>query len=269
MPTTGPQDPATGDTLDRLRAGVVPQALQGSDAEAYIGGTTAITADFTSVLVDALPLFLAVVVGFGFLALVVLFRSLLVPALGALSSLLSLGVALGVTVAVFQEGFANDLLGVTGTGPTLPFIPIMVFAILFGLAMDYQVFLVSRMQEEWQVSGDAQRAVRAGLVGSGRVVVAAALILSSVFLAFVFGDDRIIKSFGLALGLGVLVDAFVVRLVIVPAVMTTLGTATWWIPGWLDRVLPSVDIEGARHDGGDTGSTDGAEPDRSSVPVGG
>ncbi|QWC86643.1 MMPL family transporter [Nocardioidaceae bacterium] len=244
QPTTGPQDPATGDTLDRIRDDVVPAVLDGTDAQAYVGGSTAISADFTTVLVDALPLFLSVVVGLGFLMLVLLFRSVLVPALGAVSSLLSLAVSLGVTTLVFQDGFANGLLGVTGTGPILPFVPIMVFAILFGLAMDYQVFLVSRMQEEWQLTGEPTRAVRAGLVGSGRVVVAAALILASVFLAFVSADDRIIKTFGLALGLGVLVDAFVVRLIIVPAVMTKLGRATWWLPSWLGRVLPTVDVEG-------------------------
>ena len=256
QPTTGPQDPATGDTLDRIRDDVVPAALQGSDAQAYVGGSTAISADFTTVLVDALPLFLAVVVGLGFLMLVVLFRSILVPLMGAVFSLLSLAVSLGITTLVFQDGFANGLLGVTGTGPILPFIPIMVFAILFGLAMDYQVFLVSRMQEEWLLTGDADRSVRAGLVGSGRVVVAAALILASVFLAFVTSDDRIIKTFGLSLGLGVLVDAFVVRLVIVPAVMTKLGTATWWLPGWLGRVLPTLDIEGTGTDGS---SADGSK----------
>ena len=181
-----------------------------------------------------------------------------------MSSLLTLGVALGVTVLVFQEGVGADLLGVTGTGPVLPFIPIMVFAILFGLAMDYQVFLVSRMQEEWQVSGDPHQAVRAGLMGSGRVVVAAALILASVFLAFVFGDDDVIKSFGLALGVGVLVDAFVVRLVIIPSLMTLLGRATWWLPGWMDRLLPSVDVEGER--AARAGDEDAAAADELEAP---
>lgn len=244
QPTTGPQDGATLDTLTRLRDSVIPPALAGTGATAYVGGATAITADFGAVLTGALPLFLLVVVGLGFLVLTVLFRSVLVPALGALTSLLSLGAALGISVAVFQYGWLSGLVGVSGTGPTLPFVPIMTFAILFGLAMDYQVFLASRMQEEFRASGDARRAVRVGLIGSGRVVMAAAIILSSVFLAFVFGDDRIIKTFGLTLGAGVLVDAFVVRLVLVPAVLTLLGRSAWWLPAWLSRVLPNVQLEG-------------------------
>ena len=243
QPTTGPQAAETGETLDRLRADVIPSALDGTAADAYVGGATAISADFGAVLTDALPLFLVVVIGLGFLVLVVLFRSLLVPAVGALSSLLSLGAALGVCVAVFQYGWLSSVFGVSGEGPVLPFIPIMVFAILFGLAMDYQVFLASRMQEEFAARGDARAAVRAGLRGSGRVVAAAAIILSSVFLAFVFEDDRIIKTFGLTLGVGVLVDAFVVRLVLVPAVLTLLGPSAWWLPGPLRRVLPTLEIE--------------------------
>ena len=243
QPTTGPQDAATSDTLARMRTQVIPAATAATGATAYVGGTTAITEDFGRVLSAALPLFLLVVVGLGFMALVGLFRSIVVPLTAALTSLLSLGAALGATVAVFQWGWFDSLFGVTATGPILPFLPVMLFAILFGLSMDYQVFLVSRMQEEWGRTGDNAKAVRRGLAGSGRVVAAAAAIMSSVFLSFVFGDDNTIKMFGLALAVAVLLDAFVVRLVLVPSLMTVLGRANWWVPGWLARILPTVHLE--------------------------
>jgi RND superfamily putative drug exporter len=184
-----------------------------------------------------------VVVGLGFLALVILFRSIVVPLTGALTSLLSLAAAMGITVAVFQWGWFADALGVPGTGPIFPFVPIMVFAILFGLSMDYQVFLVSRMQEEWMRTKDNLVSVRRGLAGSGRVVVIAAAIMCSVFLAFVPSTNSTIKLFGVALASAVLVDAFVVRLVLVPSVMSMLGSANWWLPAWLGRILPRVQIE--------------------------
>jgi len=242
-PASAPQDEATSDLLDRLRSEVNPQIESATGAQLYVGGSQAITQDFTTVLSDALPLFLAVVVGLGFIALVILFRSIVVPLTGALTSLLSLAAAMGITVAVFQWGWFADLLGVPGTGPIFPFVPIMVFAILFGLSMDYQVFLVSRMQEEWARTGDNLASVRRGLAGSGRVVVIAAAIMSSVFLAFVPSTNATIKLFGVALASAVLVDAFVVRLVLVPSVMSILGKANWWLPAWLGRILPTVQIE--------------------------
>jgi RND superfamily putative drug exporter len=243
IPKTGPQDEATTQLLDRLRTEVIPAASAASGATAFIGGTQAITADFTDVLVGALPAFLLVVVGLGFLALVILFRSILVPLTGAVTSLLSLAAAMGVTVAVFQWGWFADLLGVTGTGPIAPFLPIMVFAILFGLSMDYQVFLVSRMQEEWAHTGDNRASVRRGLAASGRVVAIAAAIMFSVFAAFILANDSTIKLFGVALSSAVLFDAFVVRLIIVPSVMYQLRTANWWLPEWLSAVLPKVAVE--------------------------
>jgi len=242
-PSSAPQDEATAQLLDRLRSEVNPALEEATGAQLYVGGTQAITQDFTLVLTDALPLFLTVVVGLGFLALVVLFRSIVVPLTGAVTSLLSLAAAMGITVAVFQWGWFADVLGVPGTGPIFPFVPIMVFAILFGLSMDYQVFLVSRMQEEWARTGDNLLSVRRGLAGSGRVVVIAAAIMSSVFLAFVPSTNATIKLFGVALASAVLVDAFVVRLILVPSVMSMLGSANWWLPGWLERVLPKVTIE--------------------------
>jgi RND superfamily putative drug exporter len=242
-PTSGPQDEATTQLLDRLRTEANPQIAQATGAKLYVGGTQAITSDFTTVLQDALPLFLAIVIGLGFLALMLLFHSLVVPLTAAITSLLSFAAAMGITVAVFQWGWFNGPLGIPGTGPIMPFLPIMVFSILFGLSMDYQVFLVSRMQEEWNRIGDNAAAVRRGLAGSGRVVVIAAAIKSSVFLAFVPSTNSTIKLFGVALASAVLIDAFIVRLILVPSVMSMLGKANWWLPRWLDKVLPEVHIE--------------------------
>lgn len=258
FPESAPQDEATSDLLQRLRDEVNPALEEATGAQLYVGGTQAITQDFTLVLTDALPLFLAVVVGLGFLALVILFRSIVVPLTGAITSLLSLAAAMGITVAVFQWGWFADVLGVPGTGPIFPFVPIMVFAILFGLSMDYQVFLVSRMQEEWMRTRDNLVSVRRGLAGSGRVVVIAAAIMSSVFLAFVPSTNATIKLFGVALASAVLVDAFVVRLILVPSVMSMLGSANWWLPGWLARLLPNVQIEA----GADEVTDDEPEPAR-------
>ncbi len=243
FPTTAPQDEATTELLYHLREDVIPAATADTGASAYVGGFQAVTVDFTKVLQDALPWFLLVVVGLGFLALVVLFRSVAVPAMGVLSSLLSLAAALGITVAVFQWGWFASLLNVESTGPIFPFLPVMVFAILFGLSCDYQVFLVSRMHEEWVNTKDNRKAVRRGLAGSGRVVAIAAAIMTSVFGAFVLGNDATIKLFGVALSTAVLLDAFVVRLILIPSLMTIVGPANWWVPGWLDRILPHVSVE--------------------------
>ncbi len=243
VPTTSPQDQATSELLERLRNETNPALETSTGAQIYVGGTQAITSDFTNVLTSSLPLFLLIVVGLGFLALMLLFHSLVIPLTAAITSLLSFAAAMGITVAVFQWGWLNDLLGVPGTGPIFPFLPIMVFAILFGLSMDYQVFLVSRMQEEWHKTGDNRAAVRRGLGGSGRVVVIAALIMTSVFLAFVPSTISIIKLFGIALASAVIIDAFIVRLILVPSLMTIFGKANWWLPGWLDRVLPEVHID--------------------------
>jgi len=261
-PTSAPQDEQTADLLVALRDDVNPTLETQTGALLYVGGSQAITQDFTAVLTQALPLFLAVVVGLGFLALVILFRSIVVPLTGALTSLLSLAAAMGITVAVFQWGWFAQFLGITGTGPIFPFVPIMVFAILFGLSMDYQVFLVSRMQEEFMRTGDNLASVRRGLAGSGRVVVIAAAIMSSVFLAFVPSTNAIIKLFGVALASAVLLDAFVVRLVLVPSIMSMLGKANWWLPAWLDRILPTLKIEPGADE-----VTDDTDPEREPVTV--
>jgi putative drug exporter of the RND superfamily len=269
VPKTAPQDKATTDLLFHLREDVIPGATATSGATAYVGGFQAVTADFTQVLQDALPWFLIIVVGLGFLAMVVLFRSLLVPATGALSSLLSLGAALGITVAVFQWGWFSDLVKLESTGPIFPFLPVMVFSILFGLSCDYQVFLVSRMHEEWMNTGDNHKAVRRGLAGSGRVVAIAAAIMTSVFGAFILGNDATIKLFGVALSSAVLFDAFVVRLILIPSVMTIFGEANWWLPGWLGRLLPHISVE-SEHDveAGATEIVDVPDVGKESEPAG-
>ena len=243
IPTTAPQDEATSQLLDRLRSEVNPQLASATGAEILVGGSQAVSADFTTMLADALPVFLLVVIGLGFLALMVLFHSILVPLTAAVTSLLSLAAAMGITVAVFQWGWLNGLLQVPGTGPIFPFVPIMVFAILFGLSMDYQVFLASRMHEEYVRTGDNAKSVRRGLAGSGRVVVIAAAIMASVFAAFIPSTNSMIKLFGVALASAVIIDAFIVRLVIVPSAMFIFGRANWWIPRWLDRILPTVHVE--------------------------
>lgn len=243
VPATGPQDEATSQLLETLRTTTKADVLAQSGTKIFVGGSNAVTADFSSVLVDALPLFLGIVVTLGFLALVLLFRSIVVPLAAAITSLLSFAAATGITVAVFQWGWLNSLLGVSGTGPIFPFLPIMVFAILFGLSMDYQVFLVSRMREEWDHSGDNASAIRRGLAGSGRVVVIAALIMTSVFAAFIPTNNSTIKLFGIALASAVLIDAFLIRLVFIPSLMSILGNANWWLPKWLDRILPRVQVE--------------------------
>ena len=264
-PESAPQDVETSDLLNRLRTETASTIESEVGAAIYVGGAQAITSDFTQVLIDVLPLFLGVVILLGFLALMLLFRSVLVPLTAAVTSLLSFAAAMGITVAVFQWGWLGQQLGVTAVGPIFPFLPVMVFAILFGLSMDYQVFLASRMQEEWERTHDNAVAVRRGLAGSGKVVVIAAAIMSSVFLAFVPSTNGTIKLFGLALASAVIIDAFIVRLVLVPSLMTMFGKANWWLPGWLTGILPKISVEG----GDDEIVEDSAgDPDETKVPVG-
>ena len=244
VPQTGPQDERTTALLNRLRTETIPQVRESAGLVAYVGGQQAIIEDFSTVLTKALPLFLAIVVGLGFLALMFLFRSAVVSLTAVVTSLLSFTAALGITVAIFQWGWLSGPLGISGVGPIFPFLPVMVFSILFGLSMDYQVFLVSRMQEEWSRTGDNAVAVRRGLAGSGRVVLIAAAIMASVFAAFIPATNSTIKLFGIALASAVIIDAFLVRLILVPSVMSLLGRHNWWIPAWLDNRLPHFDVEG-------------------------
>lgn len=259
IPHTSPQDEATGELLDRIRGEYAVAAAE-QDVTVHVGGAVATFDDFAVEIADVLPAFFALVIGLSFLLLVIAFRSLLVPLVGALMNLVSAAAAFGVIVAVFQWGWAADLVGVGDGGPIEPFIPIVLFALLFGLSMDYQVFLVSRIAEEWHHRGDNHEAVRVGHAEVGKVIVAAASIMVLVFGGFIFGDARTVKLIGLGLAAAVLLDALVIRMLVVPAIMHLLGPANWWLPGWLDRWLPAVSIEGqapGRQDIGNSNSTRG------------
>jgi RND superfamily putative drug exporter len=241
FPTTGPQDAATRATLMRLRADVLPPVLAAHGARAHIGGQTATFTDVSDRVKERLPLFVAAVIGLSVVLLIAVFRSLLVPLKAALLNLLSIGAAYGVLVMVFQWGWGAGLIGLEATVPVISFIPLFMFAILFGLSMDYEVFLLSRVREEYLAGGDHHTAVVAGIGGTARVITSAALIMISVFLGFVAGDDPATKMFGLGLATAILIDATIVRLVLVPAAMTLLGDAAWWLPRWLDRRLPAIE----------------------------
>ena len=226
---------------------MLPGALGASPARAHIGGQTASLADVSDRVTDRLGLFIAAVIVLSFLLLVVIFRSIVVPLKAALMNLLSIGASYGVLVMVFQWGWGAGLLGLESTVPIISFIPMFMFAIVFGLSMDYEVFLLSRVREEYLRSGDNDAAVIAGIAGTARVITSAALIMISVFLGFVLGDDPTTKMFGLGLATAIFIDATIVRLVLVPAAMTLLGDANWWMPRWIDRLLPAVDSH--RHAG--------------------
>jgi RND superfamily putative drug exporter len=207
-----------------------------------VGGITAIFADFADVLSAKIPLFIGVVVGLSFLLLVLVFRSILVPLKAAVMNLLSVAAAFGIITAVFQWGWLGSLFGVSRTGPVEAFLPVMLFAILFGLSMDYEVFLVMRIHEEWLRTGDNRVAVRRGLAATGRTITAAATIMVVVFGSFILGGERVIKEFGLGLSAAILVDAVVIRSALVPSVMVMLGKANWWFPRWLGW-LPKINVE--------------------------
>ena len=243
FPTTSPQDGATLATVDRLRSDVLPPVLEGSAARAHVGGQTATWADIGAQVNRRLPLFISAVILLSFLLLMVVFRSLLVPLKAALLNLLSIGAAYGVLVMVFQWGWGKGLIGLEATVPIVPFIPMFMFAVLFGLSMDYEVFLLSRVREEYLATGDNEASVIRGISSTARVITSAALIMISVFLGFVLGEDPAVKMLGLGLATAILVDATIVRLVLVPATMTLMGDANWWIPRWLDRLLPTIDID--------------------------
>jgi RND superfamily putative drug exporter len=252
-PTTSPQSEATTDLLHRVRDDVIPPVEQKSGAQIHVGGINAIFEDFGNAIADKLPLFIGVVVLLSALLLMVVFRSLLVPLKAVLMNLLSIGAAFGLIVAVFQWGWGASLIGVDGTGPIISFFPIFLFSIIFGLSMDYEVFLMSRMHEEWVRSGDATEAVTRGLALTGRVITAAAAIMVTVFASFMLGEDRVIKLFGLGLASAVFIDAVIIRSALVPAIMQLLGRRAWWLPDWLDRACPTLHVEPAEGDPAPTG----------------
>ncbi len=244
-PSSAPQAAATNNLVNRLRHSVLPPIKSQTGVNVLVGGFTAGSIDFSHVLSSKLPLFIGIVVVLSALLLFVIFRSLVIPIQAALMNLLSIGGALGVTVAVFEKGWGGSILGVE-KGPIEPWIPVLMFAVVFGLSMDYEVFLVSRVREEWIRGRDAGAAVADGIAYTGRVISAAAAIMICVFLSFMFGNERVIREFGFGLAVAVLLDAIVVRCVLLPAVLELLGPLTWRLPRWLDERLPHINIEGSR-----------------------
>ncbi|KAB2974924.1 MMPL family transporter [Streptomyces sp. SS1-1] len=243
VPDSSPQSHRTSDLVDRLRDDVLPRAETGTSLDVHVGGMTAGYDDFADVIVGKLPLFVGAVIGLGCLLLLFAFRSLGIPLKAAVMNVAAVAAAFGVVVAVFQWGWGSELLGLGRAGPIEPFLPVIMVSVLFGLSMDYQVFLVSRMYEEWLETGDNRRAVRIGLAETSRVINSAAVIMISVFLAFVLSGDRVIAMFGIALAAAVALDAFVLRTLLVPALMHLLGGANWWLPRWLDQRMPRISIE--------------------------
>ncbi len=243
VPDSAPQSRATSHLVDTLRQDVIPRAGQGSSMEVHVGGVTAAYDDFAEVIIGKLPLFVGVVIALGCVLLLLAFRSIGIPLKAAAMNVAAVASSFGVVVAIFQWGWGSERLGLGSAGPIEPFLPVIMVSVLFGLSMDYQVFLVSRMYEEWLETGDNRRAVRVGLAETSRVINSAAVIMISVFLAFVLSGDRIIAMFGIALAAAVALDAFVLRTLLVPALMHMLGGANWWLPAWLDRRLPRISIE--------------------------
>ncbi|MFF2850341.1 MMPL family transporter [Streptomyces sp. NPDC058001] len=243
VPRSAPQSERTSDLVDRLRSDVLPRAQTGTSLDVKTGGVTASYDDFAAIIIGKLPLFVGVVIGLGSVLLLLAFRSIGIPLKAAVMNVAAVASAFGVVVAIFQWGWGSDLLGLGRAGPIEPFLPVIMVSVLFGLSMDYQVFLVSRMYEEWLETRDNRRAVRVGLAETGRVINSAAVIMISVFLAFVLSGDRVIAMFGIALATAVALDAFVLRTLLVPALMHLLGGANWWLPRRLDRILPRISIE--------------------------
>jgi RND superfamily putative drug exporter len=252
-PTTSPQSVDTTTLLNHIRDDLIPPIEQQTGAAIHVGGITAIFEDFGNAISEKLPLFIGVVVLLSALLLMIVFRSVLVPLKAMVMNLLSIGAAFGLIVAVFQWGWGASIIGVDGTGPIVSFFPVFLFAIVFGLSMDYEVFLMSRIHEEWESKGDATLAVTRGLALTGRVITAAAAIMIVVFASFMLGEERIIKLFGLGLASAVFIDAVIIRSVLVPAIMQLFGKNAWWIPAWLDRILPHLHVEPAEGDPAPTG----------------
>ncbi len=243
LPTAAPQSDRTSALVHALRDHTIPAAVQGTNVSVHVGGLTAAGIDVSDRLAARLPLFIGAVLALSFLFLLAVFRSVLVPLKAVVMNLLSIGAAYGIIVAIFQWGWLAGIVGIDKPGPIAPFIPMMMFAILFGLSMDYEVFLLSRIREEYDRTGDNALAVADGLAATARVITAAALIMVTVFGSFVFGDNSVVKLFGLGLAAAILIDATVVRMVLVPATMELLGDSNWWFPRILDRIIPRLLVE--------------------------
>jgi RND superfamily putative drug exporter len=244
-PSTSPQSVQTTALVARLRDDIIPKAEAGTGITVLVGGATAIQTDFAHVLSSKLILFIAVIVLLGFLLLMAVFRSLLVPLVASVMNLLSVGAALGVMNAVFEWGWGHSLFRISSEAPVEVFVPVLLISILFGLSMDYEVFLVSRIREEWVAHRDNNVAVTLGQAATGRVITAAASIMILIFASFALGDSVIIKQFGIGLAGAILIDAFLVRTVLVPSLMHMFGRANWWLPSWMERALPHLNVEGA------------------------
>ena len=243
-PTTGPAEAATEDLVERLRSDDLDAVEAATGASVSLTGSTASNIDIGDKMLSALPVFMLLVIGLTLILLMVVFRSIVVPIKASIAILMSIASSFGVLVAVFQWGWLKDLIGLDTTVPIISFLPLLMFAILFGLSMDYEVFIMTRIREEYSKTKQAKASVLTGLSASARVITAAAIIMVSVFGSFVLGDDPTIKMFGIGLSAAVLLDATVVRMVIVPAVMTLFGDRAWWYPAWLDRITPDIDVEG-------------------------
>ena len=241
---TAPSSPDTVDTVNRLRTEVVPKAIKGTGLTVFAGGQTAGYIDLAARISDKLPQMILIVVGLSFLVLVLAFRSLLLPLKAAAANLLSVGAAYGVVTFVFQEGHGAELIGLDGAVPIASYVPLLMFAILFGLSMDYEVFLLTQIQEHYKKDGDPHKAVVDGLASTGRVITSAALIMVFVFSSFVLNGNAVVKEFGVGLAVAIAIDATIVRCLAVPAIMALMGRAAWWMPAWLERVLPRISIEG-------------------------
>jgi RND superfamily putative drug exporter len=243
VPATSPQDSKTTQLVDHLRNSVLPTV----PAKTYVVGTTASYVDFTAKVSARMPWLILVVVALAFILLTVAFRSLIIAIKAAVLNLLSVGAAYGVVVAIFQWGWGSGLVGIHEKLPIPAFVPMLMFAIVFGLSMDYEVFLISRVHEAWVKLADAHRSVAIGIGGTARVITTAAAIMVVVFLSFVLDDDPTVKMLAIGMAAAVLIDASVIRMILVPAVMSLLGTHAWYIPRGLDRILPNIDIEGSEH----------------------
>ncbi|WP_210582848.1 MMPL family transporter [Streptomyces sp. GESEQ-4] len=243
-PTTAPQNAKTGELVERLRQDLLPVALRGTEAKPMVTGATALDVDLSDQLQQRMLWFLGAVIGLSFIILMIVFRSILVPLKAAILNVLSIGAAYGVVVAIFQWGWGAGLIGLDGSVPIMSLAPMLMFAVLFGLSMDYEVFLLSRVREQFQRHGDAKAAVVEGVGSTARVITSAALIMTGVFGAFVLDPDGTAKLFGVGLTVAVILDVTLVRMVLVPAAMSLLGKHAWWLPGWLDRILPDIHLEG-------------------------
>ncbi len=242
-----PWEDETVELVENLRDEVIPAALEGTKASSYVGGQTAGYIDLAAKIADKLPLMIAIVVALSFFVLLIAFRSLLVPLKAAAMNLISVAAAYGVVTAVFQLGWGIELIGIDHAIPIVSFVPLLMFAILFGLSMDYEVFLLTQMKEHFEETGDARAAVVQGLANTGRVITSAAAIMVCVFTSFVLVEDPVVKEFGIGLAVAIAIDSTLVRCLLVPAVMVLLGERAWWLPGWLDRILPHISIEGEEY----------------------